>query len=180
MQLYNSFIQLLLLSLFVLLIGCSNDGNNGSKNLDPNDFDWSKTTSFKYDFNSKNDYVKDLKRSDFELLDLILNGVEKGEVEAFHFYDRKQMSKNEIDNLFHPKDTVSVYDMALGKEVVKPTVGELNKATITKVRVEQEWYFDKEKFSMQSKVKAIAPMQTIFNSDGSERGDAPLFWVYLK
>lgn len=176
MQFYNSLIQV---GLLFFLLGVSACSNNTEQKRNINDYDWVKKTSFKHDFNDKGAYIEVLKGNNLSLVTTILDEVEAGRLAAFHFYDKKQMSKAEIDYLFHPKDTVSVYDMELGKEVMKPTVGELNRASVTKVRVEQEWFFNVEQMRMDVEVKAIAPMQTIFNSDGSERGDAPLFWVIL-
>lgn len=179
MQFYVSKFLTLFTIVVFLCSSCSNSQNNKENSVDVKTLDWAKRTSFKLDFNDEYAYIEDLKRADKSLVQTILAKVEKGEVEAFHFFDKTQMSKTEIDQLFYPKDTVSVYDINLEKEVMKPSVGELNKATIQKVRVEQEWYFDEKDFSMRSKIIAIAPMKTIYNSDGSVRGETPLFWVFM-
>ena len=55
----------------------------------------------------------------------------------------------------------------------------LNWEDIQRFRVKQDWFFDKESFQMESKVIGIAPMRIIYNEDGSERGDQPLFWFFF-
>ncbi len=177
MQFYKSSMWLVLCCLSFFLISCGESKTDEQKKVDLKTLDWAKRTSFKLDFNEENSYIYDLKRSDRSLVEIILDGVEKGTITAFHFSDKKPMSKQEVDQLFHPKDTVTVFDIDVSKEVIQPTVGELNRAAIQKVRIEQEWYFDEKSLKMTSRILGLTPMETIYNSDGSVRGEAPLFWV---
>jgi gliding motility associated protien GldN len=48
-----------------------------------------------------------------------------------------------------------------------------------KFRIKEEWVFDREASRMFVRILGIAPLKTIFLPDGvTERGSAPMFWVY--
>ena len=78
-------------------------------------------------------------------------------------------------------DTVPVYCMDDPTKICKYTVvcNTLNPDDIVKFRVKEEWVFDREASRMFVRILGIAPLRTIMAQDGvTERGVAPLFWIY--
>lgn len=164
---------------FSLLWGCGDAVNQENTVLNPDDYDWAKRTNFKQDFKDEFSQIEALTIADASLVQMILDAVEKGNAKAYSYGDNKLLSENDVKNVFLPVDTVSVFDLDSGKELEQVRQFELNRKAVQKMRVKQEWYFDKDAFTMTSRVLAVAPLETIFNADGSERGDAPIFWVYF-
>ena len=78
-------------------------------------------------------------------------------------------------------DTVPVYCLDDPTKICKYTVvcNTLNPDDIVKFRIKEEWVFDREASRMFVRILGIAPLRTIFAQDGvTERGVAPLFWIY--
>jgi len=78
-------------------------------------------------------------------------------------------------------DTVPVYCLDDPTKICKYTVvcNTLNPDDIVKFRIKEEWVFDREASRMFVRILGIAPLRTIMAQDGvTERGVAPLFWIY--
>ena len=78
-------------------------------------------------------------------------------------------------------DTNAVYDLNDPTKIVKYVVNcnKLNPDDIVKFRIKEEWVFDREASRMFVRILGIAPCRTIMAPDGvTERGVAPLFWIY--
>jgi gliding motility associated protien GldN len=50
--------------------------------------------------------------------------------------------------------------------------------SVYKLRIKEEWVFDREASRMFVRILGIAPVKTILNSNGTERGSSAMFWVY--
>jgi gliding motility associated protien GldN len=50
--------------------------------------------------------------------------------------------------------------------------------TVTKLRIKEQWVFDRETSRMFCRIIGIAPLKTQYNSNGTERGSTVMFWVY--
>lgn len=55
---------------------------------------------------------------------------------------------------------------------------EFNEESIKAFALKEEVIFDRETSRLHFRILGIAPIQTIFNEDGSERATTRLFWVY--
>ena len=75
-------------------------------------------------------------------------------------------------------DTIRVIDPVTLEEVVEITSPEFDPEKVTKFRVKEDWIFDEETSTMVVRIIGIAPIQEVYNSDGSYRGDEALFWEY--
>jgi gliding motility associated protien GldN len=49
---------------------------------------------------------------------------------------------------------------------------------ITSFRIKEEWIFDREASRLVCRILGIAPVLTVKDDDGTERGKTALFWVY--
>jgi len=140
---------------------------------------WSTRSNFKVNFEDPHSEIKVLKPGQKRLLETILDQVEKGDLKAFTFLDKQLISSAGVQAIFSKQDTVSILDPETGDFSDKIVATKLNRLAVQQVRVKEEWYYDETKRKMHSRVLGLAPLETIFNSDGSPRGDSPLFWVFF-
>jgi len=79
-------------------------------------------------------------------------------------------------------DTIGVYgDINDPTKITRYSVvcNTLNPDDIVKFRIKEEWVFDREASRMFVRILGIAPCKSIMAPDGvTERGVAPLFWIY--
>ena len=79
------------------------------------------------------------------------------------------------------RDTIGVTDPKDPTKIIQYRVvqSSFNPDDIMKFRIKEEWVFDREASRMFVRILGIAPLKTIFLPDGvTERGSAPMFWVY--
>jgi len=51
--------------------------------------------------------------------------------------------------------------------------------SVVKLRIKEEWVFDREASRMFVRILGIAPLKTLYFPNGKERpGSSPMFWVY--
>lgn len=55
----------------------------------------------------------------------------------------------------------------------------LNSTDVRKIRLKEDWFFDKQRSQMQVRIIGICPVVDKFNDDGTYRGQSPLFWIYF-
>lgn len=178
----SSFISLVLLMLTLFTSACKEGSSNGTVQCLPNDatVSWATRSNFKVNFEDQHSNIKVLKPGQRRLVETLLDQVQKGDLNAFSYLEPYQkLDKTEIGEIFNKLDTLSVLDPELGDYVEKIVATELNRQAVRQVRVKEEWYYDETNKKMHSKVIGLAPLVTVFNSDGSERGDSPLFWVFF-
>jgi gliding motility associated protien GldN len=55
----------------------------------------------------------------------------------------------------------------------------LEVADIKKIRIKEDWFFDKQRSMLEVRIIGICPVIDKFNEDGSYRGANALFWIYF-
>jgi len=123
---------------------------------------------------------------DQRFITIILKAVRSGEVTAFDAQDDRFTTPLNVDGVNKTmsggvSDTVAVKDpndpsRTISYKVVQTS---FNPDDIMKFRIKEEWVFDREASRMFVRILGIAPLKTIYLPDGvTERGSAPMFWVY--
>lgn len=116
-------------------------------------------------------------------VNMLLNAVRKGDVTAFTD-DRftTPMAINEIDQLTTGSlDTVKIYDLVDLTKVtgLKVTRNTFDVKTVTKIRLKEQWIFDRESSRMFVRILGIGIYKTEYIPNTTkERGVSSLFWVY--
>jgi gliding motility associated protien GldN len=115
-------------------------------------------------------------------INMLLKAVNSGEVTAFAD-DRftTPMSLPEIQQL-----TVGEADTVAQTRVDNPNIIEryivtrasFNAKSVTRIRIKEEWVFDRESSRMFCRILGIAPMKTLYYPNGKERGVTQMFWVF--
>ena len=115
-------------------------------------------------------------------MNILLKAVNNGEVTAFT--DERfttPMSLGEVQQLTTgTNDTVAQVDPAdptLIKSYVV-TRASFDPKSVTKIRIKEEWVFDRESSRMFCRILGICPLKTQYAPNGKERGVTPMFWIY--
>jgi gliding motility associated protien GldN len=115
-------------------------------------------------------------------INMLLKAVTSGEVTAF-----------EDDRFSIPKSAADVVNLTVGKSDTVPEydVNDINKIkgyvvtrssfdpkSVLKLRIKEEWVFDREASRLFCRILGIAPLKTEYLPNGQERGTSAMFWVY--
>jgi gliding motility associated protien GldN len=117
-------------------------------------------------------------------IDMLLKAVNSGEVTAFHPADDRfttPMTLPEIQLLTTGSaDTVAQTDPNDPNLIVRYVVtrASFDAKSVTKIRIKEEWVFDRESSRMFCRIIGICPLKTLYLPNGRERGVSPMFWVY--
>lgn len=115
-------------------------------------------------------------------INMLMKAVLKGEVTAFED-DRFSIPKTpaEITLLTVGRaDTVPVYDPVDINKIKEYVVtrASFDAKSVVKLRIKEEWVFDREASRLFCRILGIAPLKTEYLPNGQERGSSVMFWVY--
>ena len=116
-------------------------------------------------------------------INILLKAVNSGEVTAFAD-DRftTPMELSAIQQLTTgTADTVPQTDVNNPNIIVKYVVtrASFDPKSVMKIRIKEEWVFDRESSRMFCRILGIAPMKTLYDQrSGKERGISNMFWIY--
>jgi gliding motility associated protien GldN len=120
---------------------------------------------------------------DQRFISILLKAVKSGEVTAFA--DERfttPLGTPDIGELTAggAPDTSAVRDIDDPSKIVKyvVTTTAFDPESVLKLRIKEEWVFDREASRMFVRILGIAPLRTVLNENGSERGTSAMFWVY--
>jgi gliding motility associated protien GldN len=117
-----------------------------------------------------------------QFIEIILDAVSKGKIKAYSNMDDRfttALTKEQIiDMLVGQPDTTWVTDPETQQEKMVIKRREFNPDVVTKYRLKEEWYIDRNIGRMQRQIIGIAPFKDIYNDDGSFRASQAVFWLY--
>lgn len=116
-------------------------------------------------------------------INILLNAIQKDSVVAFsdeRFTTPLTSSELESKTQGGPQDTTPVVNPAKPDEIVKYIVTResFDAKSITKLRVKEEWVFDRESSRMIPRIIGIAPVKEILRPGAKTPQTEVLFWVY--
>lgn len=115
-------------------------------------------------------------------MDILLKAVLSGEVTAFS--DERfttPLALNEVQLLTAGSmDTVAQTDVNDPSLIVRYVVTRtsFDSKSVLKIRLKEEWVFDRESSRMFCRILGICPLKTQYAPNGKERGVTPMFWIY--
>ena len=107
--------------------------------------------------------------------------VKEGSLTAYDGYDDefgKALTKTEILTMLNKADTFEIENPETGKIETKIINSEFDPSKVFKLRVKEEWFFDKQRSTFDCRIIGICPVITVYADDGSIKGERPLFWIY--
>ncbi len=115
-------------------------------------------------------------------MNILMKAVNSGEVTAFA--DERfttPMSLTEIQQLTTgTNDTVPQVDPNDPSKIVRYVVtrASFDPKSVMKLRIKEEWVFDRESSRMFCRILGICPLKTLYAPNGKERGVSQMFWIY--
>lgn len=116
-------------------------------------------------------------------INILLKAIRRDSIMAF-FDDRFTIPLTQQDKELMtsggPKDTTPVMDPNDINKVLKYVVTQksFDPTSVNKIRIMEQWIFDREASRMFSRIIGIAPLKTEYLPNGEERGQSVMFWVY--
>src|SRR5215203_2345883 len=115
--------------------------------------------------------------------DILISAIKKDSVVAFaddRFSTPVSAQEMESKTAGGPLDTAAVKDVNDPNKTVKYVVTQesFDPKSVMKLRIKEEWVFDREASRLFVRILGIAPVKTILNPNGTERGSSAMFWVY--
>ncbi len=116
------------------------------------------------------------------VIDVLMAALKEGKLKGYIFSNENLTQKNistssNIVGGLEKIDTQIVTNPVTLLPETKVTKTEFNPNDVVKIRVKEEWVFDKQISSMQVRIVAIAPVQNLMSA-GTIVGEVPMFWVY--
>lgn len=116
-------------------------------------------------------------------INILMRAVQNGDVTAFG--DERFTQPLTLDDVSKltaggPSDTTPVTDPNDINKIIKYVVTQqsFNPKEITKLRIKEEWIFDREASRMFVRIIGVSPVKVRLNPNGSERGTEAMFWIY--
>jgi gliding motility associated protien GldN len=115
-------------------------------------------------------------------INMLLKAVGSGQVTAFSD-DRfsTPIAPTEISGMTVGRaDTVAKYDINDPSKITEYVVtrASFDAKSVVKIRIKEEWVFDREASRLFCRILGIAPLKTEYLPNGQERGSSVMFWVY--
>ena len=90
------------------------------------------------------------------------------------------LSITQVQAILCNKDSVYTLDLATGELILVIQKDSLASEDVTRYRLKEDWYFDREEARMNVRIIGIAPLKELRADDGVVRGYSPLFWIYFR
>lgn len=113
-----------------------------------------------------------------DIFNTLTSAVLEGKQQAYNYITDTALTIDQVKSMMSKTDTNYVEDK-LGIMTAKPVIVTLAAEDISVIRVREKWYFDKEKFKLETQSSAMALFVNSYAEDGSLRGIKPLFYVKL-
>lgn len=115
-------------------------------------------------------------------IEIILDALKKGKIKAYSVADDRfttALGKEQIMEMTQGTvDSTPVEDPISGQITMTVTRREFNPDIVTKFRIKEDVIFDRNLGRMVTRIIGLAPIRDIFETDGTYRTSAPMFWLY--
>ncbi len=115
-------------------------------------------------------------------IEILIDGIKKGKIVAYSTYDDRftsKLTKEQVMESVSPKDTkMDVEDPLTGQMVSKVIHHDFDPNTVSKYRIREEWFFDRNQGKMLVRIVGIAPMKDEYDENGNYKTTAPMFWLH--
>ena len=152
---------------------------------------WSKTIWRKIDLREKINlpiYYPEFPMDDrMSLIDLLVYGVENGEIKAYDPSDaynefKAEMTLAEVkERMGGGNDTTVVIDDETGDSKTVVSEGEIISSEVKEYLVKELWFFDKQRSVLEVRLIGMCPIRYYYKDEDEDQTDVKrkkLFWVY--
>ena len=120
------------------------------------------------------------RNTDRPFFTILQDMAEAGDIKVFRDEKFKEAyTPDELVQLTNKVDTSTTYDPETYEEKIVITNSPIDATTITRYRIKEVWFFDKESSVMKVRILGIAPILDEFDEEtGVYKYSSPLFWAY--
>lgn len=116
----------------------------------------------------------------YSLIDLLMDGIQNKNLLVYDTDDDEFKVPLSVDKILDRFDATS---QTIDVPGVGPTViaGELNSSEVKQYIVKEQWFFDKQSSTMQTRIIGLCPIREYYKGEDDNRRFAKkkLFWVYF-
>lgn len=118
------------------------------------------------------------------LMELIMKAMETGKLTPYSAEDdsfKTKLSASEGISRFADSVLVPIFDDEGNQIDSKMTLNEFNPERVTKFRIKEDIFFDKQRSRLETRIIGVAPLMEITTSSelASSVGSTPAFWLYF-
>lgn len=115
------------------------------------------------------------------LIETILDGLKTGKLTAYDPGDdsfKTRVSAQQVMSKLVDTVLIPVFDNNGNQIDSKKQLNDFDPQRITKFRIKEDIFFDKQRSKIESRIIGIAPLMSL-NTDQAIVGEAPAFWLYF-
>lgn len=118
------------------------------------------------------------------LIEAIMQGIKVGKLTPYNPQDdgfKTKLTAREGEARFTDSVLVPIFDNEGNQIDAKMTLNEFNPEKVTKFRIKEDIFFDKQRGKLESRIIGVAPLMTINSSSelAESVGETPAFWLYF-
>lgn len=118
------------------------------------------------------------------LIEAIMQGIKVGKLTPYNPQDdgfKTKLTAKEGEARFTDSVLVPIFDNEGNQIDAKMTLNEFNPEKVTKFRIKEDIFFDKQRGKLESRIIGVAPLMTINSSSelAESVGETPAFWLYF-
>ncbi|WP_134092131.1 gliding motility protein GldN [Olivibacter sp. XZL3] len=118
------------------------------------------------------------------LMEGIMKGIKEGKLTPYNPEDdgfKTRLSAREGEARFTDSVLVPIFDNEGNQIDAKMTLNEFNPEKVTKFRIKEDIFFDKQRGKLETRIIGVAPLMTINSSAelADAVGETPAFWLYF-
>lgn len=114
---------------------------------------------------------------------VVHDAAKKGELQVYNPGEigetfKETISTQEVQNIGVRNDTISRINIETGIEERVATFNDFDPSSVTKLRLKEDWFFDKETSTMLVRIIGLALIREKTSEAGDVLGDEVMYWVY--
>ena len=114
---------------------------------------------------------------------VVHDAAKKGELQVYNPGEigetfKETISTQDVQNIGVRNDTISRINIETGLEERVATFNDFDPASVTKLRLKEDWFFDKETSTMLVRIIGVALIREKLTENGDVLGDEVMYWVY--
>lgn len=118
------------------------------------------------------------------LMEAIMEGIKKGKLTPYNPEDdgfKTKLTAKEGEARFTDSVLVPIFDNEGNQIDSRMTLNEFNPEKVTKFRIKEDLFFDKQRGKLETRIIGVAPLMTISSSAelAESIGETPAFWLYF-
>lgn len=118
------------------------------------------------------------------LMEAIMKSIKEGKLTPYNPEDdgfKTKLTAREGEARFTDSVLVPIFDNEGNQIDAKMTLNEFNPEKVTKFRIKEDIFFDKQRGKLEARIIGVAPLMTINSSAelAESVGETPAFWLYF-